>query len=183
MPSSHQPLLYPIAMSPRAARLLLSVACVVSGVGACQTRDQSRFSGIETGAVNPDTATRNTSFKTDTAKPVEPGKLRVSNVMIGRRLGTENRISEPTLRFAPTDTVFLSIATEGTPDSATLNATWTFPTGKVQDSASQTIRPKGTEHAELHAVPPKGGWPIGSYLIKVYANGDSADAKTIAVQK
>ena len=76
-----------------------------------------------------------------------------------------------------------AVATEGKPASATLTAKWTFPTGKVKDSVSQTIQPKGADHTELHAAPPKGGWPVGSFLVTLYADGDSVDAKTIAVDK
>jgi len=172
MPRSHELVSYPV-------RMILVLAAL--GVAAC--RPTARPGGVETGAIDSDSARRDTTPTTAAAPPPEPGKLRVSNVMIGRSLGPQNRISEPTLRFAPTDTVFLSIATEGTPDNATLTAKWTFPTGKVQDSASTTIQPKANELTELHAAPPKGSWPVGSYLVTVYAGGDSVDAKTIAVQK
>lgn len=178
---------------PRSQQLLhspLLVALVAAlGAGACQTQGQSRSSGIETGAARDtarsDTGAASVAGKTsDTAKPVEPGKLHVSMVMIGKGLGPDERISEPTLRFAPTDTVYVSVATEGTPPSSTLTAKVTFPTGKVKDSVSKTIQPKGAEqHTELHAAPPKGGWPIGSFLLTVYADGDSVDAKTFAVDK
>jgi len=183
MPRSHELLPYAGVVPPRVARLLVTLTAAACGIAACQPAGRSGANGVETGAVGADSAARDTGFKTDTAKPPPPGTLRVSNVMIGRGLGSENRISEPTLRFAPTDTVFISIATEGTPDSATLAARWTYPTGKVQDSASTTIRPKGSGHSELHAAPPKNGWPVGSYLVTVYNGSDSVDAKTFAVQK
>lgn len=164
------------------ALILLPLAVAAAGVFGCQTTKQSRPGGIETGAIGTDTVPRDTSVKTDTAKPVEPGKVRVSNVMIGKRLGTGDRISEPTLQFAPSDTVFISVASEGKPDSATLSAKWTFPTGRVQDSASKTIKPTGTDRTELHTARPDG-WSVGSYLVTIYANGDSVDAKTFAVRK
>jgi hypothetical protein len=173
---------------PRSQQTLhpLLVALVAAlGVGACQTQNQARSNGIETGSIS-DSARSDTggaATRADTAKPVEPGKLRVSMVMIGKGVGTDKRISQPTLRFAPTDTVFVSIGTEGTPPSSTLMAKWTFPTGKVRDSSSTTIQPKGPAYTELHAAPPKGGWPVGSFLVTVYADGDSVDAKTFAVDK
>src|SRR6185312_4568878 len=181
MPRSHELVSYPAGVSVRATRAVIIIGLATCGVAAC--RPTSRATSIETGVLTSDTAVRDTTPKTDTAPPPEPGKVRVSNIMIGRGLGAENRISEPTLRFAPTDTVFLSVATEGTADSVILAAKWTFPTGKVQDSAATTIQPKGKALTELHAAPPKGSWPIGSYLVTVYAGGDSVDAKTIAVQK
>jgi hypothetical protein len=182
MPRSHELVSYPAGVPTRATtRALIIIGLATCGVAAC--RPTPRPGGVETGALRTDTGAKDTTAKADTTPPPEPGKLRVANIMIGRRLGAQNRISEPTLRFAPTDTVFISIATEGKPDSATLAAKWTFPTGKVQDSASTTIQPKGNELTELHAAPPNGSWPVGSYLVTVYAGGDSVDAKTIAVQK
>ena len=171
-------------LHPRALAALLAAL----SVGACRTKDHPRPTGVETGVVDDsaraDTgATSPAATVPDKARPPEPGKLKVSNVMIGRGLGPDNRISEPTLRFAPTDTVFVSVATEGKPATATLTAKWTFPTGKVKDSVSQTIQPKGVDHTELHAAPPKGGWPVGSFLVRVYADSDSVDAKTIAVDQ
>jgi len=164
-------------------RALIILGLAAIGVAACGPTSKPRADGVETGAIKTDSAALGATAKADTAPPVEPGKVRVSNVMIGKRLGPQNRISEPTLRFSPTDTVFLSIATEGTSDSAMITAKWTFPTGKVQDSASTKVTSKGNELTELHAAPPKGAWPVGSYLVTVYAGGDSVDAKTLAVQK
>jgi hypothetical protein len=186
MPRSQEQLHFPDAtvLQPR---FLVAVVAALS-VGACQSSDRPRSNGIETGAIGDsariDTGGASPSATVpDTAKPPGPGKLRVSNVMIGRGLGPDKRISEPTLRFGPNDTVFVSVATEGTPASSTLSAKWTFPTGKVKDSVSQTIQPKGAEHTELHAAPPKGGWPAGSFLVTVYTDGDSVDAKTFAVDR
>jgi hypothetical protein len=187
MPRSHELLQSPTVLPAPSARLLLTLVAALA-VAGCQTGGRQRANGVETASIE-DTASADTGARSDsvrsaeTAKPVEPGKLRVSNVMIGRQVGADKRISEPTLRFAPTDTVFVSVATEGTPASSTLSAKWTFPTGKVRDSSSQTIQPKGAERTELHAAPPKGGWPVGSFLVTVYADGDSVDGKTFAVDK
>jgi hypothetical protein len=176
MPSSPTPLHSP----------LLVALVAVLGVGACQT--QSRSNGIETGSVG-DSARSDTGVVSDTgktsnaAKPAEPGKLHVTMVMVGKGLGPDKRISEPTLRFAPTDTVFVSVGTEGTPSSSTLMAKWRFPTGKVRDSTTVTVQPKGPQYTELHAAPPKGGWPVGPFQVTVYVDGDSVDAKTFAVDK
>ena len=175
----------PRSQTPLHSPLMVALVAVL-GVGGCQT--QSRSNGIETGSLGDrsysDTGVVSDTGKTsDSAKPAEPGKLRVTMVMIGKGLGPDKRISEPTLRFAPTDTVFVSIGTEGTPQSSTLMAKWRFPTGKVRDSSSTSIQPKGPQYTELHAGPPKGGWPVGPFQVTVYVDGDSVDAKTFAVDK
>jgi hypothetical protein len=102
-------------------------------------------------------------------------------VMIGRRIGANNLITEPTFQFAPADTVFLSVATIGSPDSAALSAVVIGQNGKVVDSTGQTIKPKGHTTTPFHVAPDKG-WKPGTYRVTLYAGGDSVDAKTFAVQ-
>jgi hypothetical protein len=165
----------PRSQTPLHSPLLVALVAVL-GVGACQT--QSRSNGIETGSVG-DRSRSDTGVVSDTGKTSDSAKM----VMIGKALGPDKRISEPTLRFAPTDTVFVSVGTEGTPPSSTVMAKWRFPTGKVRDSSSATIQRKGPQYTELHAAPPKGGWPVGPFQVTVYVDGDSVDAKTFAVDR
>ena len=70
--------------------------------------------------------------------------------MIGKRIGENKLITEPTFQFAPADTVYVSVSTEGMPESAELTAKWRFQTGQTVDSSTQTIRPTG---AGEHRVP------------------------------
>jgi hypothetical protein len=103
-------------------------------------------------------------------------------VMIGKRLGDNKLITEPTFQFAPADTVYVSVSTEGAPASADLTAVWRFQTGQTVDSSSQTISPQGDENTEFHIVNPKG-WPVGTYNVTIYADGDSVESKNFAVKK
>ncbi len=150
-------------------RLLLPLAMVAA---ACSGGDGSRRA--ETGAA--DTAAP------DTAPAVNPAELRIVTVMIGRQIGAEKRITEPTFQFAPKDTVYLSVATAGAPASATLSTQWVSAKGEIMDSSSQTIQPKGEEITEFHFSPARG-WAVGIYKVTLYADGDSVDAKTFAVKK
>ena len=65
-------------------------------VGACGRADES-------GATHTAMA--------DSAKSAAPVELRVSNVMIGKRIGAANHVTEPTFQFAPQDTVYVSVGT------------------------------------------------------------------------
>jgi len=78
--------------------------------------------------------------------------------------------------------VFLSVATVGSPDSAALSAVVIGQNGKVVDSTSQTIKPKGHATTAFRNAPDKG-WKPGTYRVTLYADGDSVDAKTFAVKK
>jgi hypothetical protein len=116
------------------------------------------------------------------AKAAASGKLRVANVMIGKRLGSENRIAEPTFQFGPEDTVFISMAVQGAPADGDLAARWLAQNGKVLDSTSQKVHAGEAGNKEFHLAQDKG-WKPGTYLITLYLNGDSADSKTFAVRK
>lgn len=117
-----------------------------------------------------------------TARVRNSKTLTVTNVMIGKRISADSRITEPTFEFAPADTVFLSVATVGSPADASLGAKWVISTGQVVDSSTRTIQPKGADNTGLQAAPAKG-WKPGVYKITIYANGDSVDSKTFAVRK
>ena len=151
------------------ARIVLGATIVVlTGCGGGQGNGSA---GTETGAADSGA----------TAEPVSR-ELEVAGVMIGKRIGENNLITEPTFQFAPQDTVYVSIATTGQPDSAVLSTVWLAQTGQTIDSSSRTIKPQGPENTEFHVTQPKG-WKVGTYQVTVYADGDSVDARTFAVKK
>lgn len=153
------------------ARALTAVALLAAV--ACKGRDAAPpDAGAETGATGAVPAA-------DTAVSKE---LTVAGVMIGKRVGENKLITEPTFEFAPADTIYVSVSTEGMPESADLSAKWLFQTGQVVDSSTQTIKPQGKENTEFHISNPKG-WPVGTYNVTIYANGDSVDSKNFAVKK
>jgi hypothetical protein len=153
------------------ARALTAVALVAAV--ACKGRDVARpDTGTETGATGAAPA----------ADAAVSKELAVAGVMIGKRIGDNKLITEPTFQFAPADTIYVSVSTEGMPESADLSARWMFQTGQVVDSSTQTIKPQGKDNTEFHISNPKG-WPVGTYSVTVYANGDSVDAKNFAVKK
>jgi hypothetical protein len=117
------------------------------------------------------------------AKAEESSKtLKITHVMIGKRIGEGNRVTEPTFQFAPAETVYVSVGTVGSPDTVALQARWTNQRGELVDSSAKTIQPKGRENTALQAARAKG-WTPGAYRITIYADGDSVDSKTFAVAK
>jgi len=142
---------------------------------ACQSKPER--SPEETAAIDSANAAAR-----DSAAEANSKELKVQAVMIGKKIGANKLITEPTFQFAPGDTVFLSVATTGSPDSAALAAVVIGQNGKVVDSTAQTIRPNGHSTTAFQAAPAKG-WTAGTYRITLYNNGDSVDAKTFAVKK
>jgi hypothetical protein len=148
----------------------LTAAALLAAV-ACKGRDSAPAAGAETG-------TRATAAS-DTAVSTE---FKVASVMIGKRIGENKLVTEPTFQFVPRDTIYASVSTEGARQSAELTAVWRFQTGQTVDSTTQTISPQGEENTEFHVSNPKG-WPVGTYNVTIYANGDSVDSKNFAVKK
>jgi len=156
-------------------RLLLPVT--LAGVALAACKGGSRDQGMETAAVD------STARAADSAAhAAASGPQRIANLMIGKRLGPQNRIAEPTFQFQPQDTVYVSMGIEGARAEGKLAARWLAQTGKTVDSTAQPIAPGDSANKEFHLSQPSG-WKPGNYLVTVYLNGDSVEAKTFAVRK
>jgi hypothetical protein len=156
-------------------RILLPVALGTFSLAGCKgaPRDQ----GAETAMVDSEARAADSA-----ARAAGTGPQRVANVMIGKRLGPQNRIAEPTFQFAPQDTVYVSMGMQGAPAEGKLATRWLAQTGKTLDSTAQPIVAGDSANLEFHLAQPKG-WQPGNYLVTIYLNGDSVDAKTFAVRK
>lgn len=102
-----------------------------------------------------------------------PAALTVGTIELGRAVGADKRVTDKTEVFKPTDTIYVSVVTQGSAPSATLQARWTYQDGQVVNESSQTIAPTGTAATEFHISKPDG-WPAGVYTVEVLLNGSSA---------
>lgn len=107
--------------------------------------------------------------------------VRVTDVTLGRSIGGDKMVTDKTDNFKPNDTVYASVATEGSAQSATLRAKWTFEDGQVVDDSSHTIAPGSRERTEFHIAKPDG-WPTGKYTVEVFLDNKSADTKSFEVR-
>lgn len=108
-------------------------------------------------------------------------QLEVSEVRLGRSVGTDRRVATETTQFSPRDTIYASVATQGTASNATLTARWTYQDGQLVDETQETISPTGPANTEFHVVNPSG-WPAGTYRVEVLVNGRSAETREFTVQ-
>ena len=109
--------------------------------------------------------------------------VHVSQVDIGRSLAADKTINANTDSFKPNDTIYASIATEGTATAPTrLKARWTYQDGQVVDESTQTIAPTANARTEFHISKPDG-WPAGKYKLEVFVNGSSAATRDIEVER
>lgn len=113
--------------------------------------------------------------ETDVA--MEPA-LDVTRVALGRSIGADKKVVEEVGNFAPGDTIYASVETEGA-GSGTLAARWTFEDGQVIDESSHPIG-GGAQVSEFHVSKPDG-WPAGHYEVVILLNGQEVDRKGFGV--
>ena len=118
--------------------------------------------------------------------PVDPARVpaaevKVTEVQLGTALGADKRVAEAKTAFTPKDTIFASVATEGTASNAELVARWTFQDGQVVNETRRAIAPAGKEVTEFSIQKPDG-WPAGTYKVEISLNGKPADSKSFTVQ-
>jgi uncharacterized protein YfaS (alpha-2-macroglobulin family) len=88
-------------------------------------------------------------------------------------IGPDKRVSAPVSDFAPTDTIYASVATDGAAPSVALTARWSYEDGQLVDESTETIAPTGPAVTEFHIAKPDG-WPTGRYKVEITANGQPA---------
>ncbi len=117
----------------------------------------------------------------DTAAGAMATSVAVTQIDLGRGVGGDKRVSTPMTDFAPTDTIYASVATSGSSASATLQARWAFEDGQVVDETTQAIAPTGPAVTEFHVSRPNG-FPKGRYRVDVTLNGTPAGSKEFTVK-
>jgi hypothetical protein len=152
------------------AQAAAPLAMVAVLAGGCGGSDKSRGGAESAAAV--DSAAANASAA---------GQRHVSSVMIGKRIGAGNRMTDPTFQFAPQDTVYLSVAITGSEGPDKLTAAWRSQTGEVVQQSAEPIQPAG-QNTAFQLTQPKGLKP-GTYKVIVFLGSDSADTKVFVIKK
>lgn len=119
--------------------------------------------------------------KADTPGTTTGAAVRVTDVSIGRAIGGDKAITDKTDTFKPNDTIYASVATDGSAQSATVRAKWTFEDGQVVNDSTRTIAPNKAERTEFHISKPDG-WPAGKYKVEVFLDNQSAGTKDFSVR-
>ena len=106
---------------------------------------------------------------------------RVSAVVLGNAIGPDKRVIDPASAFAPSDTIFASISTEGSAPSLTLAARWIYEDGQLVNESRETIAPNGSATTEFHIAKPDG-FPAGRYKVEITADGAPAATREFEVR-
>lgn len=109
-----------------------------------------------------------------------PSALAVRDIQLGRAVGLDKRIADPAEAFAPEETIYASVVTEGTAEEARLTARFSHE-GRVLAEVSQLIAPTGTAVSEFNVWKPRG-WPRGDYEVGILVNGMPAGARRFVVR-
>jgi hypothetical protein len=105
----------------------------------------------------------------------------VSNIELGSAIGGDKRVSLAKTTFAPTDTIYASVATDGTSPNVDLVARWTYgDEGQLVKEDRLAIAPTGPATNEFHISKPDG-WPAGKYKVEITANGAPVGSKEFEV--
>ena len=107
--------------------------------------------------------------------------VKVTDVTLGRAIGGDRAITDQTDNFRPNDTIYASVATEGSAASTTIRARWTFEDGQVVGESTRTIAPNNRERTEFHISKPNG-WPTGNYQLEVFVDDRSVEKKKFEVK-
>jgi hypothetical protein len=115
------------------------------------------------------------------APSAAPETARVSAIDLGNAIGTDKRVTAPAASFAPGDTIYASISTEGSAPSLTLSARWTYEDGQLVSESSETIAPTGPATTEFHISKPDG-FPPGRYTLLITADGAPVGTREFEVR-
>jgi hypothetical protein len=113
--------------------------------------------------------------------PASPASFRVASVSLGSAIGADKRITSPAQTFAPTDTIYVSVASEGAAQSVTLTARWSYEGGQLVNESSETIAPTGPAVTSFQIAKPSG-WPTGRYKLEIASNGQPVAAQEFEVR-
>lgn len=95
--------------------------------------------------------------------------IRVTEVALGKGVGLDKKIQQPTEVFDPEDTIHVSVVTEGTSSDTLLGARW-LQGERVLEETTQAIAPTGSATSEFHVSKP-GGFEPGAYEVEILVEG------------
>jgi hypothetical protein len=106
-------------------------------------------------------------------------KLSVTSIQLGRSLNGDKTVSSFTSRFAPTDSVYVSVLT--TAGSGTIGVRWKYGTRQVGE-ANKPVSYRDNAATEFR-LQNADRFPPGDYTVEVFLNGQSVGVREFAVER
>lgn len=107
--------------------------------------------------------------------------LRVTDIQLGKGVGSDKRIVAPTTTFGVSDTIYASVTTDGAANDAHLTATWMYGDQNVSESAETLSSSGGVNVSEFH-ISKATPWPTGSYKVDVKLHGQIVGTREFVIQ-
>jgi hypothetical protein len=106
----------------------------------------------------------------------------VTSIDLGKAIGSDKKITEPTTTFGAKDTIYAAVSTDGAAEAATVKARWTYgDEGQLVSEEETSIAPTGPATTEFHIARPSG-WPVGKYKVEIIVDGTPAGTKDFEVK-
>jgi hypothetical protein len=149
----------------------IATALILAGtLAACKKKDET-------------TLTDTTSLGTTTATvAIDTTPVRVSDIQVGKGVGTDKKIGDQMTSFGVRDTMYVAVITDGAAKDAKLTTKWTYNGKQVVKELNETVSTTGGEAVTDFHVEKKTAWPKGKYQVEVLLNGVSAGTKDLEVK-
>lgn len=105
----------------------------------------------------------------------------VDDLELGRSVDANKRVVDGVDDFAPKDTIYLSVKTDGAAANSEVKVRWTYQDGQLVKEDKRNIPAGGDAWTEFHISKP-GGFPKGDYKVTAYVNGVEKGTKTFEVK-
>jgi flagellar hook assembly protein FlgD len=121
------------------------------------------------------------SAETTSMESPPASAVSVTSVDLGKSIGADNKVTDKTDTFKPSDVIYATVVTNGAAPTTVLKATWTFQDGQVVSQSERTIAPNGETATEFH-IEKADGFPAGKYKIDVSLDGNPVQTKEFEVK-
>lgn len=116
------------------------------------------------------------------APPVSTDRrLHVTAVDVGKSVGTDNRVTTAATAFDRNDTIYVSVATDGSGGNIPVTAKWTYQDGEVVDTETRTVANAGPAVTAFRVSKPEG-WPTGRYQVQISVSDEVVATRDFAVR-
>ncbi|HUS19663.1 MAG TPA: hypothetical protein VMZ25_08425 [Terriglobales bacterium] len=105
----------------------------------------------------------------------------VDDLELGRSVDANKKVTDGVDDFNPTDTIYLSVKTDGAAANSEVKVRWTYQNGQLVKEDKRNIPAGGDAWTEFHISKP-GGFPKGDYKVIAYVNGAEKGSKTFEVK-